>query len=100
LFATTAALMSSLTVRDGGVIESNFHDYPVQRMANAPDVTVAIMPSDGPPCGVGEPGVVPTAAAIANAIFAATGRRLRDLPLTRTEIIGERRTRSVLAPAA
>jgi isoquinoline 1-oxidoreductase beta subunit len=100
LFGTTAALMSGLTIRDGAVMESNYHDYPVQRIADAPGVTVAILPSDLPPCGVGEPGVVPTAAAIANAIFAATGRRLRDLPLAQTEMIGERRTRSVLPPAA
>jgi isoquinoline 1-oxidoreductase beta subunit len=100
LFATTAALMSHLTIRDGAVQESNFHDYPVQRISNAPGVTVAILPSDGPPCGVGEPGVVPTAAAIANAISAATGRRLRDLPLVRTETTAERRIRSVLPPAA
>ncbi len=100
LFATTAALMSSITIRDGAVLESNFHDYPVQRIANAPAITVAIVQSGDPPCGVGEPGVVPAAAAIANAIFAATGRRLRDLPLARTETTGERQLRSVLPPAA
>lgn len=100
LFATTAALMSSITIRDGAVLESNFHDYPVQRIANAPAITVAIIPSDEPPCGVGEPGVVPATAAIVNAIFAATGRRLRDLPLARTETTGEHQLRSVLPPAA
>jgi isoquinoline 1-oxidoreductase beta subunit len=99
LFATTTALMSAIRVRDGAVVESNFHDFPIQRLANAPDVAVEIVESDLPPCGVGEPGVVPTAAAIANAIHAATGRRLRSLPLAVTETIGERKTRSVLPTA-
>jgi isoquinoline 1-oxidoreductase beta subunit len=96
LFGTTTALMSTISVRGGAVVESNFHDFPMQRLANAPDVLVEIVDSDLPPCGVGEPGVVPTAAAIANAIHAATGRRLRSLPLAVTESIGERQTRSVL----
>ncbi|MGL4234594.1 xanthine dehydrogenase family protein molybdopterin-binding subunit, partial [Tabrizicola sp.] len=99
LFGVTTALMSKITLQDGAVQESNFHDFPVQRLANAPDVTVAIVESDLPPCGVGEPGVVPTAGAIGNAIFAATGRRLRSLPLAIPETIGERRIRTVLPPA-
>ncbi len=96
LFGATSALMSAITIQDGAVMETNFHDFPVQRLANAPDVIVAIVDSDEPPCGVGEPGVVPVAAAIANAIFAATGRRLRTLPLAVTETIGERWTRTLL----
>lgn len=98
LFGVTSALMSRVTVQDGFVFETNFHDYPIQRLANAPEVTVALMESDLPPCGAGEPGVVPTAAAIANAIYAATGRRLRSLPLAVAEEIGERRYRSLLPP--
>lgn len=98
LFGVTSALMSRVTVQDGSVFETNFHDYPIQRLANAPEVTVELMESDLPPCGAGEPGVVPTAAAIANAIYAATGRRLRSLPLAVTEQIGERRYRSLLPP--
>ncbi|MCG6114024.1 MAG: molybdopterin-dependent oxidoreductase [Mesorhizobium sp.] len=96
LFGVTSALMSQINVQDGAVMETNFHDFPIQRLANAPEVTVAILESDEPPCGVGEPGVVPTAAAIANAIFAAAGRRIRSLPLAVTETIGERHTRTVL----
>ncbi|MCR5858992.1 molybdopterin cofactor-binding domain-containing protein [Mesorhizobium sp. J428] len=96
LYGVTSALMSEITVQNGAVMETNFHDFPIQRLANAPEVTVAIVESDEPPCGVGEPGVVPAAAAVANAIFAATGRRLRSLPLAVTETIGERRTRTVL----
>jgi isoquinoline 1-oxidoreductase beta subunit len=98
LFGATSALISTITVENGAVFESNFHDYPVQRLANAPEVIVALMESDLPPCGAGEPGIVPTAAAIANAIHAATGRRLRSLPLAVTEDIGERKFRTVLPP--
>ncbi|TNC61101.1 xanthine dehydrogenase family protein molybdopterin-binding subunit [Rubellimicrobium roseum] len=99
VWGLTAALMSTLTLEDGAVVESNFHDYPVQRLHNAPEIQVEIVTSDLPPGGAGEPGNVPTAAAVANAIFAGTGRRLRTLPLTQVETIGERRTRTVL-PAA
>ena len=98
LFGVTTALMSGITLRNGAVQESNFHDFPIQRLTNAPDITVSIVESDLPPCGVGEPGGVPTAGAIANAIYAATGRRLRSLPLAVTETIGERRTRTILPP--
>ena len=62
--------------------ESNFHDYPVMRMDAMPRVEVHIIASDDPPGGVGEPGVPPIAPAVANAIFAASGARLRSLPLT------------------
>ena len=96
VYGVTTALTSSLTIEDGMVFESNFHDFPVQRLANAPLIEVALVNSDEPPCGVGEPGVVPTAAALANAIFAATGRRLRSLPLAITETTGPGQTRSVL----
>ena len=98
IFGVTTALMSAISFDQGAVIETNFHDFPMQRIANAPEIEVSLLESDGPPCGVGEPGVVPTAGAIANAIFAATGRRLRSLPFAVTETIGERRTRSVLRP--
>jgi isoquinoline 1-oxidoreductase subunit beta len=99
IFGVTTALMNAITLEQGAVLESNFHDFPIQRMADAPAIEVALIESDLPPCGAGEPGIVPTAAAIANAIFAATGRRLRALPLATTEFIGERRTRSVLPPS-
>jgi isoquinoline 1-oxidoreductase beta subunit len=96
LFGVTTALMSAITLDAGSVMESNFHDFPMQRLADAPDIVVEIIPSDLPPGGAGEPGIVPVAAAIANAIHAATGRRFRSLPLAVTETTGERRTRSVL----
>ncbi len=97
VFGVTAALMNVITLEDGAVVESNFHDFAVQRMANAPRITVSIVESTLPPGGAGEPGIVPVAAAIANAVHAATGRRLRSLPLARTQTIGERRTRSLLS---
>ncbi|RUT34815.1 xanthine dehydrogenase family protein molybdopterin-binding subunit [Arsenicitalea aurantiaca] len=100
IFGVTSALMSTITIQDGAVRQSNFHDYPMQRMANAPAIEVAIMQSDLPPGGAGEPGIVPVAAAIANAIHAATGRRLRTLPLATTETTGVRRVRTLLATQA
>lgn len=96
LWGLTTALMSENTVENGAIVESNFHDFPVQRLRNAPEITVEILASDELPGGAGETGVIPVAAALGNAIFAATGRRMRSLPLALTETIGERRTRSVL----
>ena len=100
IFGVTTALMSAITLDGGAVMESNFHDFPMQRMANAPAVEVVIVDSVLPPGGAGEPGIVPVAGAIANAIHAATGRRIRSLPLAITETIGERRTRTVLPSTA
>ena len=99
-FGVTAALMSSITLESGAVVESNFHDFPMLRLANAPEIEVTIVDSGLPPGGAGEPGIVPIAGAIANAIQAATGRRIRSLPLTTTETIAERRTRTVLPTSA
>lgn len=100
IFGIGTALMNTLTIENGAVQESNFHDFPMLRLANAPAIEVAILPSDEPPCGVGEPGVVPAAAAVGNAIFDATGTRLRALPLSRVETVGVRRTRTLLPAAA
>ncbi|UIK07499.1 xanthine dehydrogenase family protein molybdopterin-binding subunit [Neorhizobium galegae] len=96
IFGLTTALMSAVTLEGGAVMESNFHDFPMLRITDVPDIVVDIVPSDLPPGGAGEPGIVPVAAALANAIHAATGRRLRSLPLALTETIGERRTRRIL----
>jgi isoquinoline 1-oxidoreductase beta subunit len=80
VWATSAALFGEITVRDGRTVQSNFHDYRVLRMAEAPVVEVHLVRNTETPTGVGEPGVPPLAAAIANAIFAATGQRLRRMP--------------------
>ena len=81
VYGLSATLHGNLEVENGAIRESNFHDYPIVRMHEAPDVEVIIVDSDEPPTGVGEPGVPPVAPAVANAVFAATGRRLTSLPL-------------------
>lgn len=80
-FGLTAALKGEITLEDGAVQQSNFHDYQLLRINESPEIDVHILPSTNPPSGVGEPGTPPVAPALANAIFAATGQRLRELPL-------------------
>lgn len=80
-FALGAALQGKITFKDGMVEQSNFHDYNVLRMAEMPKVEVHIVPSTEKMGGVGEPAVPPLAPAVANAIFAATGKRIRSLPI-------------------
>jgi isoquinoline 1-oxidoreductase beta subunit len=80
-YALSAALYGAITLREGRVQQSNFHDYRPLRMNEMPHVEVHIVPSTERPSGVGEPGVPPVAPAVANAVFAATGQRLRRLPL-------------------
>jgi isoquinoline 1-oxidoreductase beta subunit len=80
-FGMAAALHGAITFKNGRVEQSNFHDYPMPRLAEMPAVEVHIMSSREKPGGIGEPGVPPIAPAIANAIFAATRVRLRTLPL-------------------
>ena len=81
IFGLTAALKDEITLERGRVQQRNFHDYPMLRINEAPGIEVYIMPSTENPTGVGEPGVPPVAPAVANAIFAATGKRVRKLPL-------------------
>jgi isoquinoline 1-oxidoreductase subunit beta len=82
IFGLSLALSGEITAKDGRIQQSNFHDYPVQRMHEAPrDIRVHLVSSSELPGGAGEPGVPPIAPALANAVFAATGVRLRDLPL-------------------
>ena len=80
-FGLGAAMQSEITFKDGAVQQSNFHDYQVMRMANMPKVEVYIVPSTEKMGGVGEPGLPPVAPAVTNAIFAATGKRIRTLPI-------------------
>jgi isoquinoline 1-oxidoreductase beta subunit len=78
--ALSFTLKHGITVEDGAVREGNYTDYPLIRMDEMPDVEVHVVPSTDPPTGIGEPPVPPLAAAVANAVFAATGRRIRRLP--------------------
>lgn len=81
LFGLSAALAGEITIEGGQVRQSNFSDYPVLRMLDAPLVETVFIPSTEPPEGMGEPAVPPVAPAVANAVFKLTGQRLRSLPL-------------------
>lgn len=87
VFAASVALMGEITAAGGQIQQSNFHDYPVARMGNAPlETRVHLIPSSERPTGVGEPGVPPVVAAICNAVFAATGKRIRHLPISKNKL--------------
>jgi isoquinoline 1-oxidoreductase beta subunit len=86
VYGLTAALMGEITIANGRVEQSNFHDYPMLRINQMPVVEVHIMPSSEAPGGVGEPGTPPIAPAVVNAIFAATGKRIRSLPISKHEL--------------
>jgi isoquinoline 1-oxidoreductase beta subunit len=81
VFGLSAALYGEITLKSGRVQQSNFHDYPLLRMVEMPKIEVHIVDSGEKSGGVGEPGTPPIAPAVANAVFAATGKRLRQLPL-------------------
>lgn len=83
VMGTSGALLEELTVKDGAITASNFDGAPILRLADAPEVeTILLSPPDGVPSGVGEPPLAPVAPAIANAFFALTGKRLRELPMS------------------
>jgi isoquinoline 1-oxidoreductase subunit beta len=89
VFGTSIVRSGEITAKNGVIQQSNFNDYPVARINEAPTQTnVYITQSAAPPAGVGEPGVPPFVAAFCNAIFAATGKRVRDLPLSSNSILG------------
>jgi isoquinoline 1-oxidoreductase beta subunit len=93
IFGLSAALLGEITIKDGRVVERNFRDHQVIRLADAPRISVEFIRSDAHLGGLGEPGVPPIAPAVTNAIFAATGIRVRDLPIKNTNL--SRRTPSV-----
>nr|WP_070958446.1 molybdopterin cofactor-binding domain-containing protein [Hyphomonas sp. Mor2] len=81
IYGLTAALYGDITIEDGAVVQSNFHDYPMVRMRDAPQITVKLINSGAKVGGGGEPGTPPIAPALANAVFAATGVRVRSQPI-------------------
>jgi isoquinoline 1-oxidoreductase beta subunit len=85
-FGLSAALHGAITLKEGVVEQSNFNDYAVLRFGEMPRVEVHIVPSTAKPSGVGEPGTPVIAPAVANALFAATGQRLRNLPFQTAEL--------------
>jgi isoquinoline 1-oxidoreductase beta subunit len=86
VYGLTAALKGAITIKNGRVEQGNFPDYPLLRMDEMPRVEVYIVPSEEALGGVGEPGVPPIAPAVVNAIFAATGKRIRRLPIRPTDL--------------
>jgi isoquinoline 1-oxidoreductase subunit beta len=89
LFGLSAALGEQITIDAGRVVQGNFHDYPLLRLPDAPRFEVDFLPSTAAPGGLGEPGTPPTAAALTNAVFAATGVRVRTLPLAANALLSE-----------
>ena len=85
-FALSAALHGTITLQEGVVEQSNFHEYAPIRINEMPNVEVYIVPSTEKPTGIGEPGVPPVAPAVANAIAAATGKRVRNLPISAEQL--------------
>ncbi len=83
IYGLTAAVDGEITIQNGAVEQSNFHDYPALKFGELPDIEVHILKSAEPPTGIGEPGLPPAAPAVANAIFAATGKRIRSLPFSK-----------------
>lgn len=83
IFGLGHALFGEITMKAGAVQQSNFGDYRLMRMNETPKIHVELVRSDAPPGGVGEPGVPPVAPALTNAIFALTGQRIRELPISR-----------------
>ena len=91
VYGLSAALIEELKIRNGAIVQSNFHDYKVLRMSDMPEIHTRIVASDAAPTGMGEIGVVAVAPAIGNAVFRLTGKRLRNLPMS------PERVKSVLA---
>jgi len=80
-------LRGQITIAKGGVVQGNYDTYEPLRINESPEILVHLVPSHLPPGGVGEPGVPPVAPALCNAIFAATGVRVRQLPVSSTSLM-------------
>ncbi|MGK0269717.1 MAG: isoquinoline 1-oxidoreductase beta subunit [Cocleimonas sp.] len=83
IYGLTSAISGEITFEDGMVTQSNFHDYPAMLMYQVPEIEVAILENNPKISGVGEPGTPPSIPALANAVFAATGKRIRELPMNK-----------------
>jgi isoquinoline 1-oxidoreductase beta subunit len=81
VYGLTAALKSEITIKNGRAVQNNFNNFSTLSMKEMPLIEVHIVQSSKPPTGIGEPGLPPTAPALTNAIFAATGKRIRKLPI-------------------
>jgi isoquinoline 1-oxidoreductase beta subunit len=87
VFGLTQTLKDEITIDHGRVVQSNFNDFDLVRMNEAPKLEVYIVPSKESPTGMGEPCVPPVAPAVYNAVFAATGKRIRRLPIRAEELV-------------
>jgi isoquinoline 1-oxidoreductase beta subunit len=92
IFGVSHVLGERITFKNGVVQQSNFHDYPLLRFADTPDVHVHVISSDNPPGGIGEVGLPPTSGAIGNAVAALTGARVRRLPMTPDRVLAAMRS--------
>jgi CO/xanthine dehydrogenase Mo-binding subunit len=81
IYGLSATLKSKITIKNGRVAQNNFDDFEVIRMNEAPKIHIYLTESDAQPKGVGEPGLPPIAPAVVNAVYAATGNRIRELPI-------------------
>jgi isoquinoline 1-oxidoreductase subunit beta len=86
VYGLTATFYGEITIKNGRVEQNHFFDYPMLRIQEMPEIEVYIVPSTETPGGVGEPAVPPISSAVVNAIFAATGKRIRKLPLRPEEL--------------
>jgi isoquinoline 1-oxidoreductase beta subunit len=93
IFGVSHVLGERITLKKGVVQQSNFHDYPLLRLADTPEVHVRVMATDNPPGGIGEVGLPPTSGAIGNAVAALTGVRLRHLPMIPERVLAALRSR-------
>ena len=87
IMGMSAALFEKISIEKGRVVQSNFDDYRIARMRDTPEINVSIVKSDSAPTGSGEPGTSPIVPAITNAIFAATGKRIRSLPIGKQKLV-------------